>query len=167
MKIVLDIVRNYHQLFFLKKFIVLDLELLDESGYLEEETCVIEPPVVITLGDIRRLQLAKGAICAGLLTLATTEGVAHSAVSRLFVAGGFGKYLNMASAAKIGLLPSALARRATAVGNAALSGASMLLLNGELRKTAKTLAEGAAVLQLAESAVFRDAYIAAMAFEEI
>jgi uncharacterized 2Fe-2S/4Fe-4S cluster protein (DUF4445 family) len=84
----------------------------------------------------------------------------------LFVAGGFGNYLNKESAARIGLLPKELAQRSKTVGNAALSGASMLLLNAEKRNMADAVAKNATVLDLSVSAVFSDRYMIGMMLEE-
>ena len=57
------------------------------------------------------------------------------------MAGGFGSYLNVASAGKIGLLPQELVPKVQVLGNAALSGAAMLLLNETLRAESQRLAE--------------------------
>ena len=76
------------------------------------------------------LQLAKSAICAGMLTLLEAGGIAAEGPHRLIIAGGFGSILNLHSAACIGLFPAELEGRACAIGNAALVGASMMLLRG-------------------------------------
>ncbi len=143
---------------------LLDLELLDESGYLEDDPTALEGAVSLTQKDIRMLQLAKSAICAGLSTLVAHKGLAMNDVPVLRVAGGFGHYLNMRSAARIGLLPSALADVARAVGNAALDGAAMLLLNDDRRAASELLAQRAETLELSTSATFAEHYIAGMAF---
>lgn len=141
---------------------MLDAELLDESGYLEEDPFALHPSVLLTQQDIRMLQLAKSAICAGLLTLLKGAELSASAVPVLFIAGGFGHYLNKKSAARIGLLPKALAEKATTVGNAALVGASMLLLNKDLRETAASLARSAHVADLATSPIFSELFMSCM-----
>jgi len=145
---------------------MLDLELLDETGYLEEDAFVIQEPVCLTPKDIRMLQLAKSAICAGLVTLLHSENLDVTNVTALFIAGGFGNYLNKKSASRIGLLPKALAQRADAVGNAALAGASLLVLNAGIRLQAETIAKAAKVLDLSVNTVFSDRYMAGMVFEE-
>ena len=85
-------------------------------------------------------------------------------ISALYVAGGFGSYLNMQSAATIGLLPKELAARATTVGNAALGGAAMLLLNADYKKQTALLAEHATVLELSANPMFSDLYMEGMTF---
>ena len=137
---------------------MLDLELLDESGYLEEDPFVLCAPVALTQRDIRMLQLAKSAICAGLLTLTEAENVCADDLHALFVAGGFGNYLDLRNAARIGLLPRSLATKVKTVGNAALDGAARLLFDGELRKNAAEIAFGAKHLSLADSQIFARLY---------
>lgn len=145
---------------------MLETENLDESGFLEEEPFSLTETVSLTQKDIRMLQLAKSAICAGMLTLLDHEELAQEDVSCLHIAGGFGNYLNGENAAKIGLLPGVLARNAKVVGNAALGGAVMLLLNQEIRTAAGEMAQKAAVLDLSVSPVFSDHYMMGMLFEE-
>lgn len=146
---------------------MLDGEIIDESGYLEDEPYIIKEPVSLTQKDIRMLQLAKSAICAGLLTLADSEGLKPHDVSALYVAGGFGNYLNIQNAAKIGLLPEGLAHKVRAVGNAALSGASMLLLNDGYRAECERMAKHAELLELSSNPVFSEYYMSGMIFENL
>jgi uncharacterized 2Fe-2S/4Fe-4S cluster protein (DUF4445 family) len=142
---------------------LLRLETLDESGYLEDEEVNLSGTVSLTQKDIRMLQLAKSAIYAGLMTLTSSATDAADAPV-LYIAGGFGNYLNRQSAMKIGLLPKELAERSVTVGNAALSGASMLLLNPSLKSTLDGLIKNAKVLDLSVSSVFSDYYISGMSF---
>ena len=146
---------------------MLDTEILDESGFLEDEPFEIQAPVTLTQKDIRMLQLAKSAICAGLLTLIKNSHLQPSDISTLYIAGGFGNYLNMQSAAKIGLLPAELSKNANAVGNAALGGASMILLNTDIKKEAETLVKGAKVLDLSTNPTFSEHYISGMSLEKM
>lgn len=146
---------------------MLELELLDETGYLEDDPFTVKAPVALNAKDIRMLQLAKSAICAGLLTLMENEGLDPSDIPVLYIAGGFGKYLNKHSAARIGLLPSAVAAHSKAVGNAALAGASMLLLNGDFRFEAEITAKNAVTLELSSNPTFSEYYMSGMMLESI
>ena len=103
---------------------------MDETGALEEEAVLTER-VILTQQDIRQVQLAKGAIAAGIRTLLLKEGLSFNDVSTLYIAGGFGSHLNMESAVRIGLIPEELAKKAQVLGNAALGGARQLLLQKE------------------------------------
>jgi uncharacterized 2Fe-2S/4Fe-4S cluster protein (DUF4445 family) len=83
-------------------------------------------PVVLTQSDIRELQLAKGAIAAGIRMLLNRFGSSASELKKLYLAGAFGNYINRASAQRIGLInfPS---DRVEAAGNTALLGAKLAL----------------------------------------
>ncbi len=139
---------------------------LDESGYMEEEVIMVSDPVAVSAEDIRMLQLAKSAICAGMLTLMEEEAVDASALSDLYVAGGFGHFLNFKNASKIGFLPSGLASKASAVGNAALAGATLLLLSDSERQKAEEITKKAKLLALAANPTFSGHYMEGMIFEE-
>ena len=146
---------------------MLDQEILDESGFLEDEPFEIKAPVTLTQKDIRMLQLAKSAICAGLLTLIQNEKLQPSDIQTLYIAGGFGNYLNPQSAARIGLLPNDLTTCSQAVGNAALVGAAMLLLNAQIKEQAAKLAKSTAILDLSTNPTFSDLYMSGMMLDEI
>jgi uncharacterized 2Fe-2S/4Fe-4S cluster protein (DUF4445 family) len=88
--------------------------------------------VSLTQHDIRELQLAKGAIAAGLQIVAGQCGMRCDQLSAIFLAGAFGNYINLSSARRIGLLPS-LPEQVVPAGNAALRGAKMALFREELR----------------------------------
>ncbi len=99
---------------------------LDETGLLAEscfESGVRVGNVHVTQEAVRAVQLAKGAVAAGIRILREKYGITAKQVDRVVLAGGFGYYLNPEDAAEIGLLPKSLADRAVAGGNTALAGA--------------------------------------------
>jgi len=83
-------------------------------------------PVELMPNDVRELQLAKGAIAAGLRLLAARLGAAPGDIETLYLAGAFGNYINRASAARIGMLRLPVERIVSA-GNTALRGAKRAL----------------------------------------
>lgn len=143
---------------------LLETDALDETGLLEPDPAPIAPPVVLTQKDVRMVQLAKSAIAAGLRTLMHTRGVSCADVAELAVAGGFGSYLNAASAGRIGLIPGELVAKVRVLGNAALSGASMLLLDRELAPVCERLARSAETLELSSNPIFTQYYTEGMFF---
>lgn len=143
---------------------LLELEQLDETGLLEQDPAPVAPPVCLTQKDVRMVQLAKSAICAGLRTLLRVEGLCGADAAELAVAGGFGSYLDVDSAGRIGLLPEELVPRVRVLGNAALSGAAMLLLNRGFIPRSEALAAGARTVDLSTSAEFMNAYTEGMFF---
>ena len=139
---------------------------IDEGGYFEEEIRALSPEVSIRQEDIRQLQLAKSAIYAGIHTLLSQRGLQMSDLERLLIAGGFGTYLNIENAQKIGLLPRGIQGVCEVTGNSALDGASLLLLDESMIEKAVRIAEGVTALDLSTSRTFSDFYISAMLFPE-
>lgn len=143
---------------------LLETGQIEETGYMEEDSAMILPPVRLSREDIRAVQLAKGAIHAGIRTLLSSAGLRCEEVSHLVIAGGFGSYLDAENAGKIGLLPAEMISRIRVVGNAALSGAAMLLLNQEYRASCERYAKLAQVLELSSDPVFAEEYMERMMF---
>lgn len=96
--------------------------------------------ILLTQHDVRELQLAKGSIRAVTEVLLLTAGIKWDTVSRLYIAGAFGMYVNHDSARRIGLLPPVPSDRLYSVGNAAGAGAKLALRSLVERHRAQTLA---------------------------
>ena len=143
---------------------LLEIEELDEAGSLETDPDPLAPAVGLTQADIRAVQLAKAAIYAGVMTLLRAAECRAEDVAHFYVAGGFGSHARMESAAKIGMLPEALAKKAQVLGNAALRGAVRLLIQQDERQKARDIAASAVHVALGGNAWFNDAYIEAMMF---
>lgn len=111
---------------------VFEVEAEDAAQSTETSLAVhIAPGVYITQEDIRKLQLAKGAIAAGIDILFKEYGCKPCDLDILTFAGGFGNYIDKASAAAIGLFPQELLDKAKEVGNAAGNGAVSAALSQE------------------------------------
>lgn len=108
----------------------LDLGLIHSSGRLRglNGEWKLAPPVSLTQSDIRELQLAKGAIAAGIRILLQHWGAEARDLTRLYLAGAFGNYINRASARRIGLI-SFPPDRVQPAGNTALLGSKLALFN--------------------------------------
>jgi uncharacterized 2Fe-2S/4Fe-4S cluster protein (DUF4445 family) len=108
----------------------LELGWIQSSGKLDRggQTMTILPPVVVTQADVREVQLAKGAIAAGLRILLERWQASMGDVKRVYLAGAFGNYINRQSARRIGLFEfdPALVEPA---GNTALLGAKLALFD--------------------------------------
>ena len=143
---------------------LLATEVLDESGLLDPEPAPVCGKVQLTQKDVRAVQLAKSAVAAGLVTLTQTAGLGFDRVESLSIAGGFGSYLDVKNAGAIGLIPQELVPRTRILGNAALRGAAMLLLDGGLRAPCEETARRAQTIDLASSKVFFSAYTECMFF---
>lgn len=121
--------------------------------------------VYITQDDVRSLQLAKAAVCGGIMTTLDAAGIGVADIDSLQIAGGFGAYLNLDSAAAIGLFPAELLDRASSVGNTSGEGATALLLSSAAREREKAIVESCTYLELSTSAEFNGYYIEMMMFE--
>ncbi|MEM1569844.1 MAG: ASKHA domain-containing protein [Candidatus Bathyarchaeia archaeon] len=97
--------------------------------------------ITITQRDVREIQLAKSAIATGLTLLLRDAGVSVEKLSRIYLAGSFGSYINPRSAIRIGLLPNIDLSRVKSVGNTAGMGAKMCLISYEERVKAEDLAK--------------------------
>ena len=111
----------------------------------------------LSQSDIRELQLAKGAMAAGLRMLAGGD------VEKLYLAGAFGNYIRQTSARAIGLLPEDLA--VEPVGNSALRGVRALLLTPSTRHARlRKIAALSRHVELAADPDFQYIYAKMMAF---
>lgn len=120
--------------------------------------------IYVTQRDIRELQLAKGAIRAGIEILMIELGITASDVQRVYLAGAFGNYIRPASALTIGLIPHFPNAEIVPVGNAAGSGAKMALLSTSAREEAARLVERVEYLELSGRPDFQEQFTEAMIF---
>ena len=120
--------------------------------------------VVVTRKDISELQLAKGAMRAGINILMDKLGLRESDIREVYLAGGFGNYVNPASAVAIGLLPVFQKAKITPVGNAAGSGAKMALLSTSAFKEAVKIAERVEHVELANIPQFQQEFAKGVLF---
>lgn len=151
--------------------------LIDETGawddtadsfitqYLRDDRFYLTDEIYLSQGDIRQFQLAKSAIAAGIVTLLSEQNVSEDEVESLYLAGGLGYYMDVNNATAVGLLPRGLGDRTQAVGNSALAGARLCLLNKDACEKITVLAKEAEVAELAFSPTFQDAYVEHMMFD--
>lgn len=139
---------------------------IDETGAMEEDFLPLAEGVRLLPADIRAVQLAKGAIAAGIRTLLELAEVTEAEIDTLYIAGGFGSHLNVTSAAAVGLIPTSLQARVKILGNSALSGAARLLLDRKLLDSARKLAQASVHVPLSGNSRFSDHFMNAMLFGE-
>ncbi len=137
---------------------------LDKTGYLERGQATVAGDVRMDQSDIRKIQLAKAAIRAGMETLLHQAGISAGDLGELLVAGGFGSRLDLENAMAIGLLPRVEGRRVTVCGNAALAGAELLLQDRRLQGEESKILAAADTVELATDPFFQEHFIAEMAF---
>jgi uncharacterized 2Fe-2S/4Fe-4S cluster protein (DUF4445 family) len=120
--------------------------------------------VILTQQDIREVQLAKAAIRTGIKLLQRQMGVGDDDIRQVFLAGAFGNYIRRESALRIGLLPSVPLERIHFVGNAACSGAQMLLIDSRLRELAGRLSRKIEYVEIANEEKFQSVFTESMLF---
>ena len=116
--------------------------------------------------DLREVQLAKGSIGAGIMTLVKEYGKTLGDIKHVYLAGGFGSYIEKQSALDIGLLPMELADKIESVGNSCGSGVIRASLNRDDLKKCDNLRETAEYLELSSHAGFQEEYILNMYFPQ-
>lgn len=142
------------------------LGLVDETGLLADpyfEQGIMIGNVQITQERIRQLQTAKAAICAGIRTLAAAYGLTGlEQIKQVYLAGGFGYFLDVQAAVSLGLLPCELEGRVTSVGNSALAGAWLYAGEADAQVRMERIRQNARVLNLAQQQDFSAEFIEAM-----
>ena len=143
----------------------LELGLIQPSGRLKGGPALpLTSSVSLSQGDIRELQLAKGAIAAGLRILARQWGATLDEITRVHLAGAFGNYINRQSAQRIGLVQMP-AERVEPAGNTALLGAKLALFAlNEQDGSYPALRRQVSHVSLKEDPEFQDIYVDEMRF---
>lgn len=146
---------------------LLELEIIDESGYLEGKQYTIPGTcVTLTQADIREVQLAKAAIRAGIELMCVHLGVTPADIRSVLLAGAFGNYLDPRSACRIGMIPPVLLDRIRPIGNAAGEGAQICAVSAAAYEYSKKLAAETEFLELASRPEFQDCFVDALEFCE-
>ncbi len=121
-------------------------------------------PVVLTQHDIRELQLANGAVAAGIAILMKELSIEEKDIEEVLIAGAFGSYLNKYSAQKIGLIPRIPLDRVKFVGNAASLGAKRYLLSNHVKDEAEEIIKSAGYIELSSRIDFQELFAEKMLF---
>lgn len=120
--------------------------------------------ICITGRDIREVQLAKGAIAAGVEVLLNEAGIKLADIRHVYLAGGFGSYMDKRSAGRVGLIPAELVGRTSAVGNSSGAGAKAALLSVYAMAEAERLARAVKYVELSARKDFQDLFMDKMFF---
>lgn len=118
--------------------------------------------VVITEADVKNLLRAKGAVFAGIRSLLKLVDLDMSNIERIYIAGGFGSYLNIIDAIEIGLLPDIGADKYSFIGNSSVKGAYTALIASEALKAAEQLAERITYMELSAGNLFMEEFVSAV-----
>jgi len=150
--------------------ILLEAGVIDKSGrmfggdkYWLTPSC--DRGVYVSAADIRKLQLAKAAIAAGIQVLLHFAGITEKDVKILALSGGFGNYMDLENAAHIGMFPKRMLPIAETAGNTAGEGAVLALTSDKARTQLEKIKEHCEYIELSSMTFFNDKYIEEMAFD--
>lgn len=121
-------------------------------------------PIVFTQQDIREVQLAKAAIRSGIDILLEKMNVSEEEIDKVYLAGGFGTYLDVEKAVRIGLLPKGLKKCTQAVGNTSLKGCIRYALYKASSDKMNQIIASAEEINLAGEEGFAEKYMLHMSF---
>lgn len=123
-----------------------------------------ENDVCITSDDVRKLQLAKAAIAAGIQTMMKHAGITK--IEKFLLCGGFGSFMDQKSAARMGLFPTSFLPVSKTMGNTAGEGAALAVWSNETRERLNDFRDKCEYIELSDSLVFNEEFIEQMMFEE-
>jgi uncharacterized 2Fe-2S/4Fe-4S cluster protein (DUF4445 family) len=153
-----------------------DVGVLDQSGRMKADHAGVRnndtgkefvlysgngdnPDVVITQKDIREVQLGKGAIRAGIQILLDRAGIKEEDLKKVYIAGAFGTYIDVANAMLLGMLPVLPLDHFSQVGNAAGLGARQSLISTKKRDMEKAIAKRMQYIELAGTSTFNKTFL--------
>jgi uncharacterized 2Fe-2S/4Fe-4S cluster protein (DUF4445 family) len=156
---------------------LLELEIVDDTGamseaYADSGYCLVEQRngqdsrVCFSQKDVRQLQLAKGAVAAGVMVLLDEWGAKPQDISTVYLAGGFGNYLRPSSALAVGLLPQETEEHIVAAKNSAGMGAVRCLLFEHEAERIRQIADKAHYIELSTDSRFQDHFMDQMLFPQ-
>ncbi len=122
----------------------------------------IDRDIALTEPDLDNLIRAKGAIYSGCMTLLEEVGLRMQDIDQIYLAGGFGSYVDLEKAMVIGLLPETDPDRVRFFGNGSLMGAKMSCLTNRIRKDVVSVTKRMTNFELSETRSFMDNYVAAL-----
>jgi uncharacterized 2Fe-2S/4Fe-4S cluster protein (DUF4445 family) len=152
--------------------------IMDQKGKLQKETSdrirdgedgpefVIysgkDKDIVLSEPDIENIIRAKAAVYAGFSTLLKEAGFSFNDVQKVFIAGGFGKFLNVEKAVILGMLPELPQEKFEYMGNTSITGAYLCTLSKKLCKEAEDISGKMTYMELSVSSSFMDEYVSGL-----
>ena len=118
--------------------------------------------ITISEPEIKNLVRSKAAVFAGIRSMLTMVGLPMEAIERVFIAGGFGRYINVQQAIAIGIFPDLPVEKYTYIGNSSVKGAKLALLSQPAREKAQELAGRITYLELSVGNTFYEEFVSAL-----
>lgn len=138
-------------------------ETIDETGLLSdayfENGFPVTGDIVFTQKDIRQLQMAKSAVASAIVILGKEAGIELQDITKIYLAGGFGYYLDVEKMYGLGMFATLNPLRIQSVGNTALFGAKEYLLNRQSLQNLNEVKDKAKEILLSENDKFMELYM--------
>jgi len=131
------------------------------------EESYVQKPIYLTQKDVRELQLAKGAVAAGISMLMEEMGIRTDDIAHVYLAGALGNYVDVMSAMRIGLIPDFDPEIVSSLGNAASTGASMVLLSKNYWQMANNLSDFIEHIELSSRLDFNQYFVENIDFPNV
>ena len=122
--------------------------------------------LLVTQGDVRQVQLAKGAILSGFVALLNKAGIAMDDLEKVVIAGQFGAHLAASSITGTGILPFEVEDRIVYAGNTSMTGAYMALMSGHAKRGMERLADDMEYMELGASDNYERLFSECLIFPE-
>ncbi len=146
----------------------LDRRLINNEGKIIdrfiEKGIPCDGGIILTQDIIRDIQLAKAAICTGIEILIQRLDVSIDDIDKVYIAGGFGAYLNINNAVNIGMIPKTLENKCKTVGNTALEGTINYIINSSVKEDIIKLKDIICDIDLSNDNNFSKMYISQINF---
>jgi uncharacterized 2Fe-2S/4Fe-4S cluster protein (DUF4445 family) len=144
--------------------------IIDETGFMArcpDGQYPLAEGLALSQKDVRQVQLAKGAVAAGVTTLLTAAGASYEELDSLSLAGAFSFHLNLESLKTIGLIDPRFRGTARFIGNTSLEGARLSLLSRKFREELLSAARKIKPVELSGRSDFQENFLKAMQFPRL
>lgn len=131
--------------------------LVDKKFYITKD-------IYISQKDIRQIQLAKGAIAAGVILMLEEIGLRIDDIQKIYIAGAFGYHVNADNIKIIGLIPKGFNGEICFLGNTSLEGSRLALINKECLQKVYDIKENMKVLELSLRESFQEVFVSQLNF---
>ena len=145
---------------------MLETNLMDRNGKIKGNEFRIPglPDIYISQDDVRKFQLAKGAIAAGVQICLEGMDKEEKEIDQIIIGGAFAANTSVMSAMNTGIIPRIDENKVNVAGNTSVAGASMILLSSEEVGSAEKVSKSLRHIELADSKKFQEMFLKCMSF---
>ena len=138
------------------------VEIDNMRQFILAQNSIHEESITFTQKDVREVQLAKAAVCAGIKILLKEKNINFNEIEKVYIGGGFGNYMDIESSVDIGMIPKELKGKIESVGNCAGGGAKTYLLSKGIRENAVDIINKTTYIELSKRKDFQEYFIDSM-----